>query len=166
MDFPGDSDGKESAYNVGDLGLIPGSRRSLGEGNGNPLQYSCLENPMDTGAWWATFHEVAQSPTEYRGAVHLSFIHLIYVLCQIHHTVFLYLRTFRKPKSGGYWPMEHALVRRGRVCIMSLVSEGVFHLEVAKCSEEGDPEYERVGTGKVAVLLGWSVGLIEKLTFE
>ena len=54
--FPGDSDGKASAYNVGDLGLIPVSGRSPGKGNGNPLQYSCLENPMDGGAWWATVH--------------------------------------------------------------------------------------------------------------
>ena len=50
-DFPGGSDGKVSAYNVGDLGLIPGLERSPGEGNGNPLQYSCLENPMDREAW-------------------------------------------------------------------------------------------------------------------
>ena len=50
MDFPGGSDGKVSAYNVGDLGLIPGLGRSSGEGNGNSLQYSCLENPMDGGA--------------------------------------------------------------------------------------------------------------------
>ena len=49
--FRGDSDGKESACNVGDLGLIPGSGRSPGEGNGNPLQYYCLENSMDRGAW-------------------------------------------------------------------------------------------------------------------
>ena len=48
--FPGGSDGKESAYNAGDLGLTPGSGRSPGEGNGNPLQNSCLENPMDRGA--------------------------------------------------------------------------------------------------------------------
>ena len=48
--FPGGSDGKASAYSAGDLGLIPGSGRSSGEGNGNPLQYSCLENPMDRGA--------------------------------------------------------------------------------------------------------------------
>ena len=48
------SDGKESACNGGDLGLIPGSGRSPGEGNGNPLQYSCLEASMDRGAWWAT----------------------------------------------------------------------------------------------------------------
>ena len=51
LDFPGGSDGKASAYNAGDLGSIPGSGRSPGEGNGNPLQYSCLENPMDRRAW-------------------------------------------------------------------------------------------------------------------
>ena len=50
-DFPGGSDGKASVYNVGDLGSIPGSGRSPGEGNGNPFQYYCLENPMDRGAW-------------------------------------------------------------------------------------------------------------------
>ena len=51
MDFPGGSDGEASAYNVGDLSSVPGLERSPGEGNGNPLQYSCLENPMDGGAW-------------------------------------------------------------------------------------------------------------------
>ena len=51
MDFPGGSGCKASAYNARDLGSIPGSGRSPGEGNGNPLQYSCLENPMDRGAW-------------------------------------------------------------------------------------------------------------------
>ena len=61
--LPGGSDGKVSAYNVGDPGSIPGSGRSSGEGNGNPLQYSCLENPMDRGAWWATVHGVAKSQT-------------------------------------------------------------------------------------------------------
>ena len=50
-DFPGGSDGKASVYNAGDLGLSRGLGRSSGEGNGNPLQYSCLENPMDGGAW-------------------------------------------------------------------------------------------------------------------
>ena len=49
--FPGGSDGKASAYNADDLGSIPGSGRSSGGENGNPLQYSCLENPMDKGAW-------------------------------------------------------------------------------------------------------------------
>ena len=54
---PGDSAGKESACNAGDLGLIPGLGRSPGEGNGYPLQYSGQENSMDRGAWWATVHE-------------------------------------------------------------------------------------------------------------
>ena len=54
--FPGSSDGKESACNVVDLGLIPGSGKSPGEGNGTPLQYSYLENPMITGTWQATVH--------------------------------------------------------------------------------------------------------------
>ena len=61
--FPGGSDGKASAYNVGDTGSIPGLGRSSGEGNGTPLQYSCLENPMDRGAWQATVHGVAKSQT-------------------------------------------------------------------------------------------------------
>ena len=63
MDFPGGSDGKASAYNAGDLGSIPGLGRSPGEGNGNPLQYSCLENSMHRGVWWATDHEVPKSGT-------------------------------------------------------------------------------------------------------
>ena len=54
MSFPGGSDCKESTCNAGDMGLIPGLGRSPGGGHGNPLQYSCLENPMDRGAWWAT----------------------------------------------------------------------------------------------------------------
>ena len=61
--LPGRSDSKESACNAGDLGLIPGMGRSLGEGNGKPLQYCCLENPMDRGAWWATVHRVTKSWT-------------------------------------------------------------------------------------------------------
>ena len=61
--FPGGSDGKGSAYNTGDPGSIPGSGRSPGEGNGNPLQYSSLENPMDGGAWLATVYGVAKSQT-------------------------------------------------------------------------------------------------------
>ena len=52
--------GKESAYQVEDMSSIPGSRRSFGEGNGNPLQYSCLGNPMDRGAWCATVHGFAK----------------------------------------------------------------------------------------------------------
>ena len=61
--FPDDSDGKESACNVGDLCSIPGLGRSPGEGNDNPLQYSCLENSMDRGTWQATVHGFAKSQT-------------------------------------------------------------------------------------------------------
>ena len=61
--FPDGSDGKESACNVGDRGSIPGSGRSSGEGNGNSLKYSYLENPIDGGAWRATVYDVAKSWT-------------------------------------------------------------------------------------------------------
>ena len=61
--FPGGSDGKESAYNAGDLGLSLGSGRSPEEGNGSPLQYSCLENSTDREAWWAIVHGSAKSQT-------------------------------------------------------------------------------------------------------
>ena len=60
LGFPCNSVGKESACNAGNLGSIPGLGRSPGEGNGNPLQYACLENSMDGGAWWATVHRVAR----------------------------------------------------------------------------------------------------------
>ena len=61
--FPDGSEVKASACNMEDLSSIPGSGRSPGGGNGNPLQYSCLENPMDGGAWWATVHGVTESHT-------------------------------------------------------------------------------------------------------
>ena len=64
LGFPGGSEVKVSASNAGDLGSIPGSGRSPGEGNGNPLQYSCLENPMDRKAWQAKVHGVAKSQTQ------------------------------------------------------------------------------------------------------
>jgi len=63
LGFPGSSDDEESTCNAGNLGSIPGLGRSLGGGNGNPFQYSCLENPMDRGAWWATVHVLTQSWT-------------------------------------------------------------------------------------------------------
>ena len=65
MCFPGDSDGKEPACNAGDPGSIPESGRSPGGGHGYPLRYSCLENPMNRGAWKATVQGVAQSQTQY-----------------------------------------------------------------------------------------------------
>ena len=59
--FPGVSESKASTCNTGDLGLVPGLRRSPWKRNGNPLQYSCLENSMDSRAWWAAIHRVTKS---------------------------------------------------------------------------------------------------------
>ena len=66
MGFPACSDGKASACNAGDPGSIPGLGRPAGGGHGNPPQHSCLENPMDRGAWWATVHGVTESRTQRR----------------------------------------------------------------------------------------------------
>ena len=66
MDFPGGSDGKVSVYNAGDLGSIPGSGGFPGEENSNPLQYSCLENPMDGRAWSQRVHGVTKSQTQFQ----------------------------------------------------------------------------------------------------
>ena len=76
--FPGVSDGKASAYTAGDLGSIPGLGRSPGEENGNPLQCSGLENPMDRGAWQATVHGVAKSQTQLSltSLLHLLYFHI------------------------------------------------------------------------------------------
>ena len=76
LGFPGGSEGKASAWNVGDPGLIPGSGRSPGGENGNPLQYSCLENPMDGGAWWATVHGIAESQTRLSNFTSVQFTSL------------------------------------------------------------------------------------------
>ena len=90
------SDGRESACNAGDLGSIPGLGRSPGEGNGNPLQYSCLENPMDRGGWRAAVHGVAKSRTSLSTLVYLS---------------------LRKPQPGWMADMNHrrmSINREGR----------------------------------------------------
>ena len=71
-DFPGGSASKASAYNVGDPGSIPWLGRSSGEGNGNPLQYSSLENPMDREAWWATVYGVTKSWIQLRETLHFT----------------------------------------------------------------------------------------------
>ena len=75
LGIPGGSEDKASACNAGDPGSIPGLGRSLGEGNGNPLQYSFLENPLDRGAWWATVHGVTKSQTRLSNFTSLHFEH-------------------------------------------------------------------------------------------
>ena len=74
LGFPGGAEVKASACNVGDLGSIPGLGRSPGEGNGNPLQYSCLVNPMDGGAWWATVHGVTKSWTRLSNFTYVTYL--------------------------------------------------------------------------------------------
>ena len=82
--FPGGSEVKVSGCNVGDLGSIPGSRRSPGEGNGNPLQYSCLENPIDGGAWWA----VGRKESDTTEQLHFHFFTLSYLALRPAHRNF------------------------------------------------------------------------------
>ena len=77
MGFPGVSDVKESACSVGDQGLIPGSGRSPGEGNGKPLQYFCLENPADRGAWQVAAYGVAKSWTQLS---YFTFFFTVYII--------------------------------------------------------------------------------------
>ena len=78
--FSGGSDSKESTCNAGDPGSIPGSGRFPGEGNGNPLQKSWLENPMDRGVWWATVHEAAELGATKQASIHSAKNHFIIVL--------------------------------------------------------------------------------------
>ena len=82
---PGGSEVKASACNAGDLGSIPGLGRSPGEGNGNPLQYFCLENPMDGGAWSATVHGVAKSQTQLNDFTHTHLTVLWVQKCNLGH---------------------------------------------------------------------------------
>ena len=82
-DFPGGSDSIVPVCNAADLGSFPGLGRSPGEGNGTPLQYSCLGNPMDRGAWWARVHEFAKSWTQLRDSTFTFFHNMkkLYAIC-------------------------------------------------------------------------------------
>ena len=79
--FPGDSEGKDSACSAGVRGLIAGSGRSPRDRNDNPLQYSCLENPMDRGAWTATVHGVAKSQTRLSDKQYLYYVFTSVCMC-------------------------------------------------------------------------------------
>ena len=97
MGFPSGSVGKESAYNAGDVSSHPELGRSSGEGNGNPLQYPCLENSMDRGAWWASVHRVSKSQTQLKWMSRHAFIPRIHVCDTV---TFPFLSTkFRDMKS-------------------------------------------------------------------
>ena len=107
--FPGGSDGKASAYNAGDLGWIPGSGISPGEGNGNPLQYSNLENPMDGGAWWATVHGVARVGHDWVTSLHfIHYIH-IYKLTSTNIEYSLHSQLFSRTRAQGHSSCQYFL---------------------------------------------------------
>ena len=111
--FPGGSDGKESACNAGDPGLNPGSGISPGEGNGNPLQYSCLENLMDRGAWKVTVRGVSQSQIELkRLSTQASGIQ---ILTQKNALFFLPISEYHQKQFCSY-------MKEPTVCLPSLTS--------------------------------------------
>ena len=110
MGFPGGSEVKASACNVEDLGLIPGSGRSPGGGNGNSLQYSCLENPMDGGARWATVHGVAKNQTQLNN---FTFTFHFYALEKemATHSSILAWEILRMEEPGGLQSMGSQRIR-------------------------------------------------------
>ena len=118
-DFPGGSNGKASAYNAGDLGSIPRLGRSPGEGNGNPLQYSCLENPMDGGTWQATVHGVPKSRTGLLSVFTFTFHHSLCDLVQIIELVEALVSLFS---------FAHSVIINGdSVCLRDYNTTWVYH---------------------------------------
>ena len=96
LGFPEGSDGKESAYNAGNPSLIPGSGRSSGGSHGNPPQYSCLENSINRGAWWATVHELTKSWTQLILSYVLIHSHMHHMYAHTHtHILFKILFYYR-----------------------------------------------------------------------
>ena len=122
MDFPGGSNGKESACKVGDLSLIPRLGRSPGEGNSHPLQYSCLENSMDRGAWQAIVYRVAKSQTR------PSHFHFLYIYIYIF--VFFSIRFLGNPNtksSRRFFCLNK--VRKANINYISLLTKSQKILE-------------------------------------
>ena len=122
MGFPGGSLVKNTPVNAGDLGSIPGSGRSLGEGNGNPLKCSCLENPMDRGAWWATVTirnsglQVGASKLSLHGRRHRWFYRIDFQVFEINSTVYLSeILTVMNKFFCSPGPLSPILIVRGRV---------------------------------------------------
>ena len=106
--FPGGSDGKESACNAGDLGSIPRLGRSSGEGNGSPLQYSCLKNPMDGGAWQNTVHGVTESDMT-------EWLHFL------HHQMFILTEIWKERKRWACSTSEGLQFEQGDLCLPTIL---------------------------------------------
>ena len=108
--FPGGSDGKESTCNAGDPGLISGSERSPGEGNGNPLQYSCLENTRHRGTWQATVHRVTEGETRLSDFTFTFHFHALEKEMATHSSILAW-RIPGTEEPGGLPSMESHRVR-------------------------------------------------------
>ena len=124
MGFPGGSDGKVTAGNVGDPGWISGSGRPPGEGTGNPLQYSCLENSTDGGAWWATVHSVTKRQTQ---------------LSDFTFTFFLYPK-YTKISYDSVKKKKN-LIKKWCVCVHAKSSQSCLTLSVHGILQAGIPEW-------------------------
>ena len=109
--FPGGSDGKEPSCNAGDRGSISGWGRPPGEGNGNPIQYSCLENPMDRGAWWVTVHGVAKESdtTKWLAHTHFHFRGCVYSFAIVESLSHVWLFVTPMDCSTPGFPVLHYL---------------------------------------------------------
>ena len=114
--FPGGSEDKASACNAGDPGSIPGLGRSPGEGNGNPLQYSCLENPMDRGAWRATVHGVAKNRTRLSDFTHT---HVYMYVCMYITDSLFYIVETNTTLESNYMPIKF-FFKSGAFCFALL----------------------------------------------
>ena len=119
--FPRGSDGEESACNIRDLGLIPGSRRCPREGNGYLLQYSCLENSMDRAAWWARVHGVAKSWTGLSIPAQHSIYIYIYLLARPHS-----LWDLSSPTRDWSW------ITAEKHWVQTLDRQGISHMNIFK----------------------------------
>ena len=108
--FPGDSVVKNLPVNAGQLGLIPGSGRPPGGGNGHPLQYSCLENPMDGGAWWASVHGVAKNWTRLSDFTFTFHFHALEKEMATHFTILVWEIPWTE-EPGGLQSMGSRRVR-------------------------------------------------------
>ena len=121
--FPGGSDGKESACNVGDLSLIPGSGRSPGEGNGYPFQYSCLENSTDRGVWQATVYGVAKSRTQLSPQVCVQ--KMIIYMHTFYKSISIYLHTHTHTQTHMTHNTRHT---ESQICNMPSTLLSILHV--------------------------------------